>query len=428
MATAYKYVKRDADSQVNWAEVGMNLTNTLKEENKVREEKKGAIESQAREYYKITNEVSQGENTDFNKFTLNASATLQDQMMLQYTLLKSGQLSPRKYTIMQQNLTDGTDQAFSLFENYNAEYARKMAMNNGNLPVSEQASEIQNWTMSDLEGYGDFTSHSITVDPQTGILSISKMIPDPNYKGEGDAPLIPDPNSSQTVQNLENRVKGTYTKFDVNAAAEEFVEAAGIDIRVIKDLGGNYKAGTFESISDITQKTFGGYDNMSDEEKAASAKKMGVKIQDFESISLFQEAQRNYVKSKLSLGNTAAASVLLDFIKINPATKEPYEILNHSVENKKLADKDPNIILLKNKSGRMVPVLSDTQQEVADRALTTQINYGLDYESKINVQKVYTEPRAETAAEILNIENIQLSPLLRERFFGDFEKNDDDLY
>jgi len=37
MATAYKYVERKAEDNINWAEVGSNLTNTLKEENRVRE-------------------------------------------------------------------------------------------------------------------------------------------------------------------------------------------------------------------------------------------------------------------------------------------------------------------------------------------------------------------------------------------------------
>ena len=385
MATAYKYVERAADSQVNWAEVGKNLTDTLKEENRIREETKGAIDAQARDYYKITNEVPQGENTELNKFALTGAADLQEQMLLQNTLLKSGQLSPRQYTIMMQNLTDGTDQAFSLFENYNAEYERKMAMNNSNLPVGEQASEIQNWTMESLEGFGNFNESKLVIDPQTGIMSMAKM-------SDGSIQTL------ETVQTLENRIKGTYTKFDVMAAAETFEEAAGVDKRVIQELGNKYKAGVFQSISDITQKTEGGYNNMTDAERQEAADKIGVSPDDLKSISLFQEAQSNYVRSKLDIGTTSGASVLLDFVNINPETQKPYRILSSNTENKLLAKADSDIIIMENVNGRMVPDLSDKQREVAERALTTQINYGLDYEEVVNVQQVYKEPRPKTYA------------------------------
>ena len=153
MATSYKYVERQVDDQINWAEVTSNLANTLKEEGRVRQEKKDAIDNASREYAKILNNVPVGENTELNKFALNAASDLQQQMLMQTTLLKSGQLDPRQYTIMRQNLTDGTDQAFSLFQNYNAEYDKKMAMMDPNLPPSERASAMQTWQMAELEGH-----------------------------------------------------------------------------------------------------------------------------------------------------------------------------------------------------------------------------------------------------------------------------------
>ena len=39
------YAERSAGSQVNWAEIGKNLTDTLQEEVRIREEKKAAIRS-----------------------------------------------------------------------------------------------------------------------------------------------------------------------------------------------------------------------------------------------------------------------------------------------------------------------------------------------------------------------------------------------
>ena len=44
MATFYKYAERSAESQVNWAEIGKDMTDMLRQEVAVREEKKAAID------------------------------------------------------------------------------------------------------------------------------------------------------------------------------------------------------------------------------------------------------------------------------------------------------------------------------------------------------------------------------------------------
>jgi len=95
MATAYKYVERQAEDNINWAEVGSNFNNMLKEEMRVREEKKAAIDEASREYQRVLNNVPQGENQDLNGFAIGFADDLQKQMLMQETLLKSGQLTPR---------------------------------------------------------------------------------------------------------------------------------------------------------------------------------------------------------------------------------------------------------------------------------------------------------------------------------------------
>ena len=278
MATAYKYVESQVDDQVNWAEVTSNVTNTLKEEVRVRTEKKAAIDAASREYSKVHNNVPIGENTELNKFALNAAADLQQQMLMQNTLLKSGQLDPRQYTIMRQNLTDGTDQAFSLFQNYNAEYERKMAMMDPNLPANERASKMQTWQMEQLEGFGNFKNSKLVINPNSGLMTMAKMIPDPNFKGDiANAPMIPDMNNLQSVQTLENRLKSTTTQYDVIGAAGVYLDSLGEDKRAVIDgLGKKYTSATIKTISDATAKQKGSWKSMSPKDLAAEAKKLGV--------------------------------------------------------------------------------------------------------------------------------------------------------
>ena len=396
MATAYKYVERQVDDQINWAEVTSNLANTLKEEGRVRQEKKDAIDNASREYANILNNVPVGENTELNKFALNAASDLQQQMLMQTTLLKSGQLDPRQYTIMRQNLTDGTDQAFSLFQNYNAEYDKKMAMMDPNLPPSERASAMQTWQMAELEGFGNFKNSKLVINPNSGLMSMAKMVPDPNFKGDpANAPMVPDMNNLQSVQALENRLKGTVTQYDVMGAADTYLDSLGADKRaVITGLGQKYTSATIKTISDATAKQKGSWKSMSTKELDAEAKRLGVDASELIEITLFSESQDNWVKGQLGVGGTAAASVLLDYKSVNPITGEPYTQLQWSKANELKAKKDSNIILMKNVDGRMVPDLSEDQQAEAERVMKTQINIGLDYEETLTTQKTGFEKSA----------------------------------
>jgi hypothetical protein len=401
MSTAYKYVEREVEDQINWAEVGSNLTGILKEENRVREEKKGAIDAATRQYSEVLNSTPTGQNTKLNKFALNASADLQEQMLMQERLLKSGQLSPREYTIMRQNLTDGTDQAFSLFENYNAEYDIRMARMKTNQPYGDQASIIESWEMELMEGFGNFNESKLVINSRDGIMSMAKMIPDPNYKGTGTAPLIPDMDNLATVQNLENRLKTQYNKYDVLGHAQEYLDSLGAEERSeIERQGSTYKASIFKKINDTTAKVKGGYKSMSDDEKAELSRVTGVPIKELDSITLFQESQDNWVKGQLATGGIAGASVILDFRNNNPKTNEPFKPMMDSPEARKLAKTDSNIVIMKNVNGRSVPELSEDQQIYAERILKSAINSGVDYKEEHSVSKTESESRAKTSNEI----------------------------
>lgn len=369
MATAYKYVERKAEDQINWAEVGSNLTNTLKEENRVRVEKKAAIDDATREMQNVLNNVPVGDNNTLNTFALNAGADLQEVMLMQETLLKSGQLDPRQYTITRQNLADGTNQAFSLFENYNAEYERKMKMNNAGLPVGEQASEIQNWSMGLVEGFGNFEESKLIINPNTGVMSMAKMIDDPNFKGTGPAPRIPDKNNLMTVQNLENRIKGTYTKYDVMGNVDEYAASLGVDKDVQRKMGSYRANGMITEVTDITAREgFGSMADLTDEQIEVIAKKAGIDPADVKVMSMYEKAEDSWVKSQLGIGDNSAASVLVDFLgsEYSP-TMDPDE-----------AKKDPTKVLMINKNGKLEASLSDDQQSKAEETMKVQLRLQLD--------------------------------------------------
>jgi RecB family endonuclease NucS len=389
MATKYGYVKRDPqDTQLNWSQIATDVTDMLQNEVKVREDKKAAIDQATRDYQEILNNVPQGENTQLNEFSLNAAEKLQKQMLMQETLLKSGQLNPKQYTIMRQNLTDGTDQAFGLLQDYNDEYAEKMAMMDSNLPISERASEMQTWMMSQVEGFANFTETELVINPETGIMSMAKLIDD------GSGNLIPDPNPNNlvTVQQLRNRIKTKYTQYDVFDGADKYIETLGKESKIIEDLGNKYKAGIFKTIKDIRDRE-GGFKDKTPAELATLAKEMGIQPNELKAYSLFEQSQLTYINGQLSNPNYAA-SVLVDFMgqtfdgKDYTLTFDPDEAKN-----------DSSVVLLKSVNGRVEAQLTDEQKNAAVEAYKAQIDIGLDYEEEARVQQVYKEPRARTATE-----------------------------
>ena len=58
----YKYAERDADSQINWAEVGKGLSDMLAETNRIRQEKKDALDKAQREALNYVAETPNGEH------------------------------------------------------------------------------------------------------------------------------------------------------------------------------------------------------------------------------------------------------------------------------------------------------------------------------------------------------------------------------
>ena len=378
MPTGYKYVERDAqDTQINWAEVGANFSGMLQEENRVREEKKAAFDKQARDYQNALNEIPTGQNTQLNSAALDFADDLQKQSLMLNKLFKAGQLKQKDYTIQMQNLMDGTNQGFGLFEDYNQEYSKKMKMvEDGTL------SQVDLDIMANAESFANFQEHKFLINPETGVVSIGKMIEGP------DGTLIPDtnPNNLATVASLRDRIRQTVKRFDVMGVSQQRAKSLGKDERtIIESMGTAYKAGIFKQVSDIRQR-----ERYGDKTDAEYAKELGIKEEDFKSISLFYESQDKWAKSQVSsdVNSMAGASTLVDFITSKGGTQytttfDPKGVFNED------GSRDETIILLENKNGRVVSNLTDIQQANAEQALKDQSESMID--TKVTTKPMYTE-------------------------------------
>jgi 23S rRNA maturation mini-RNase III len=248
MATYYKYAERAAGSQVNWAEIGKNLTDTLQEENKLREQKKAAIDEATRQYGLELEKSPQGENVTFNQWGLDYAGDAQEARLLQDRLLKQGKLKLKDYTIMRQNLTDGTKQAFNLLDEYNAEYKEKMARSKSMDPAT-RGQYLEQWLMSKGEMFANLKDSKLYINPTTFAVSVAK-IKDEN----GVRTMSNNPNDFTTINELRNYIKSKYDYFDSDTYLTKQVGMLGTSIKASIISGSSYKVGQKITIEDITEK------------------------------------------------------------------------------------------------------------------------------------------------------------------------------
>lgn len=361
----YGYVKRENAAGVNWQEVGENLSNVLLEAGAERQAKRDAFDEATKEYQDILNNAPSGDFKTANAFALNHAADAARMRLIQDRLLKNGVMKDRDYTVARQNLTDGTKQLFGLAEEYQVEYTEKMArLKDG------QSQELESWLMAQIEGLSNLKNAQSYINSEDGSVSIGKLIDGPN----GTRVLSKNPNDFMTVNQLRNRYKEKYDKFDVSGTMTIEAERLGTFIESVRNAGGPAYAGTITKLLDSTKRGTLGPNG----EKA---------------VDSFLTMEKDMINGYLESNPLNALSVLTNSVAINPDTGKPFEPTFDEAE----AKADPNKILIRDDgSGRIEPLLNDKQKKLAFESVQTNFRNKIDREKTIST---YTEPK-ESKAEI----------------------------
>jgi hypothetical protein len=378
----YKYKPRDPQVQVNWTEAASNLTAVIQDEVTLRKEKKSAIDEATREYQNQLNNQPQGESTSIREWGLKFGDQAQKQMMMQEQLLKSGMLNPNDYTLMRQNLVDGTDQAFSLMEHYQEVYANKMErMNSQDIATSSQALEV--WMMENAEGFANFNNSQLAINPETGKVTAAMMR---TNSETGERELTKDPNQFVAVSALQGQILTEYDKFDVGAVSSKFVEETGAWTTIEKLTGSRLEAGQLLTSIDPTSKT------LTEVDRAALAK------------AYPGEDMAGIIDIYLSAENAAIDGIF----------GNPYNLTSVLTENVVMADNgknytftydeaeanaNPEMILMERQGERNVPVFDESRnQHAAEQEKAIRSFMRVDIRNKINKEekavsvKDYTPP------------------------------------
>jgi hypothetical protein len=265
--------------------------------------------------------------------------------LIQDRLLKSGQLSLRDYNIGRQNLVDGTNGLFTLMEEYQTEYSKKMKdyqegkTSGANIDIMEAA-----------EGMANLTTTEAYINPTTFNVNLATMKKNKDGVFEMDGNFV-------SIAHLRNRIKMDIQKYDVNAntksEASKLGKASVTDIKRIKNARG------LISITQITDPR--NKDVLSKED------------QDF--IGKYEEWEKNTVAGIIQ-NDFSLLSIVRDSLPGN------YKV----VFSKEEFESNKNSIYMNTESGgAIVPEFHPEQKEAAEELLKEQIRNYIDQETKVQI-------------------------------------------
>ena len=352
--TYYKFAERSAESQINWAEVGKNVTDMLNTEASIREEKKAAIDEASRQYGETLANAPTGDFKAANEWTLDFANDAAQARLMQDRLLKSGRLSVRDYTVQRQNLGDSTKQMFEVSKEYQDK--AKELMERYELGKSQ---ETEAWLMEQIEGLSNFTNTKAYINPTNGQVSIAKMVKKVGDDGKEVMMMDENPDNYMSVNQLRNRMSVKLDKYDYVGAVGKEVDALGDFITTnMSRFKEGYRMIRIDQIEDQKLRT----DYTSWEDKMVQAQ----------------------------LANPFnALGLLTDSIDKVPGTNDFYE----PTFDTKLAESNPKYILLEDDgSGMIRPKFTDDQTKAASDFLRTQTRQAID-------QKIESDLRAEPSIQ-----------------------------
>jgi hypothetical protein len=345
------------------------MSDMLKEEVRIREEKKAAIDKASREFGEELANAPTGDYDAGNTFALDHAQSAQEFRLMQDRLLKSGQLKVRDYTIGRQNIIDGTKNLFGLAEEYQAEYAEKMKRWEG-----DESAYREMWEAETVEGLANLRQVKSYTNPTNGVVSIGKMVKNPKT---GVMEMSKKPTDFATVNELRQRLKQKYDRFDMNGTASAAANQLGVLEESAVQIGGTLQLNTILTMIDAKRHNFG----LEGEEFAATYK-------DWETTQV----------SAMMRNSNDVASVLTDKVLQTPEGNK----YTFTFDKKEFdADKTGSLIYLdRTEVPAGVPVFKKDQEKIVQEQLRLAIRANIDVKRQTKGAGFTPQSRATTPTEV----------------------------
>lgn len=351
--TYYKYAEREANSQINWAEVSKGLTDTITQIDQDRQAKKAAIDESTRKDMLTLADAPKGENTTASEWTIKYANDMMNYRLTIDRLLKSGKMSLRDYQVAAQNSKDSTNLVFTISKEYQDEYKsimdRKRAGDSSRFEVEMAAMN---------ESLANISSTVPYINSTNGMVYLATGVP-----GEDGVQKMGD--NYVSLQALRNRVKTKIDKYDLSAGLAS--AASELGEYTISEIGrtGFRRTGIVTDISDPTLR------------------------------STYTQWEDATVKDIMA-SNYQLASILADNMNTNPRTGGQYRITTNKAEFD--ADKSGDVVLMANEngSGIVMPQFKEEQRKDVEAFIKGQIKNYIDQKSE---KRPFQEPGTEYAPQ-----------------------------
>jgi hypothetical protein len=238
MATYYKYAERSAESQVNWAEIGKNMTDMLRQEVQVREQKTAARDEATRQAAEQISNAPQGQHVDAKAEAIRLADQASKYLLMQNRLMKQGILDPRDYMIANQNLTDDIRTAYSSMKAFQENYAKLMER-----AQKDESSMIELKRLEKIQGYGNFRQSGFFIDAPTGKLNVGLK---EEQIIDGEKVIGLKKGSSVGMQYIDGAIYGQIDKYKYREPLKEMATSLG------KFITSDVTRGTLNSIGYVT--------------------------------------------------------------------------------------------------------------------------------------------------------------------------------
>lgn len=352
--TFYKYAEREADAYVNWAEIGQNMADMFQEENRVREEKKAALDQASRTLMQEIANKPMGEHESTNMASMDLAETTAKNNLIQKGLMERGQITPNDYMKFTQNTNDNIKIAYNSLQNYQDNFKEIMA------GVQEgKYSGLQLEAGAHAEKFGEWNNVGWIYDSKGNLMMGIKKTE--VIDGKTVTTLDESPGNLTSVQALNEGLKARLPMAKIEEESAQFVASLGKDIRSRIIKSGFNTTGAIITTEDILAKKY------SEEETGA--------------LFEFFTAENQYIKT-LAGPPEKQASILFDKKRV-ASNGLPYT----STYSEEEAKKNPNLILkvYNSTNGRDEFKISDAQDKEIEDFLRNTLRRQYGYEEKKTV-------------------------------------------
>jgi hypothetical protein len=249
MATYYEYAQQSAKDQINWGEIGKNISDMLNKQVEDRDARREQINTATNDVINTLNDTDiLGQDQNANAWWQDNAGQLQEYLLLQNRLWKNGQLDNVTYKTNIENTKNNTNQLINIFNNYNKlNDARVEKAKNGQ--ISGQGLFIYD----NLSNYANLNNTKMYINPADGNMVLSQKV-DKNGQIVADN----NPNGIKTVGAIAAALSSEYNPFDLDKGLQTPVKNFGT--MLITQLGGlegySNTNDIMSSVNDIRQSTY----------------------------------------------------------------------------------------------------------------------------------------------------------------------------